>query len=507
MNTEMSFLFDLNKNNPNSTTTGSTVSTDKYINTVFNNENTIHFKGNENTNSIKGYLSDTSNNVNTYTQVLELLSGDEKLKISSADLAYLENLGVYPVNRLIILRRYGENVIVPNNLNNIKDKNVKPISTVIGWVNDEDESMLDIGFSESWINSTKYIWEVFGDIAKKNFGGKANMTIPSAEWAQGFLYKFLESSGLVEKDTETGELKLPFGDPDYLMVSKIRDIDSQGIESTFSFTLNTSYVQKYINGIDPGDAMLNIQKNLFKMGSSNMKFFLNTQLSKQLMSTASSGSESYLEKWGSVIYKIGKTYINTLSNMYSDITTEATNFINSDTKIEDTKKIISDSFDSIKTELSTALYKYRWSIKGSIGLMTGEPTTPWHVTIGNPLNPIISVGNIVLNNNKITLGNDIGFNDMPTKVSASFGISLGRPLGVQELVEILNIKYTRSYNNSTSLTPLTSRTLDTTRTGLSNGGNRIPDLSRPLPYDTTKYERSTNGIDGDLFNNNYDQYV
>lgn len=52
-------------------------------------------------------------------------------------------------------------------------------------------------------------------------------------------------------------------------------------------------------------------------------------------------------------------------------------------------------------------------------LLTGAKVGLWHVTIGNPKNPIATFGNLILTNAKITHSGPLGFDDFPTELHVS----------------------------------------------------------------------------------------
>jgi len=436
----------------------------------------ISFKNNNNNNSIKSYLNKTTYNKSTssYKNLVRTLESDPRISISSSDLAYLEDIGVYPINRMIVLRRYDEGVIVPNNLNDMVE-NTKPISTVIGWITPDDEDMFSISFNEEWESEKKMFWDVIADIVYENTNIKLNKSVPVPGLTQGFLFDILAKNTKLINEKEGGGTDLPVGDPDYLMESPTRSVDSQGISSSFTIALNTSYVQKYIGNIDPGDAMMMIKSNLIRMGISDMKFIFDGPDGKGLMEDANHGTDGFLKTWVDRIMNVAKDYIssvgcsmvpeacdfiNTIKDKANDIIDDGefngSNKPNNDENKKDNEQETEQEKDAEKKSmfntfmdgLNKSVRRYRWKLRGSIGLMTGLSTTPWHLTIGNPLNPILSIGNVLIDkSNKISLGNEIGFNDMPTKISASYSISFGRPLGRQELMEIMNVSYIREYNS------------------------------------------------------------
>ena len=93
--------------------------------------------------------------------------------------------------------------------------------------------------------------------------------------------------------------------------------------------------------------------------------------------------------------------------------------------------------------INTIVRKYRERIIGITNALTGLPSTPWHITVGNPLRPIFCSGDMYTTNVQLKLGSDLSFNDLPTKISASFTLENARPLGLQEIMAKFNSGYLR----------------------------------------------------------------
>ena len=101
--------------------------------------------------------------------------------------------------------------------------------------------------------------------------------------------------------------------------------------------------------------------------------------------------------------------------------------------------------------LKDANGKYHWTdalkgmIKNQLGrpamyafnsLLTGEPVGPWHLTIGNPRNPIMVMGNLILENSEITHLGPLGLDDFPTeiKVTVTLKHAMSRDsVGIQKM--------------------------------------------------------------------------
>lgn len=60
-------------------------------------------------------------------------------------------------------------------------------------------------------------------------------------------------------------------------------------------------------------------------------------------------------------------------------------------------------------------------------LLSGEPVGPWHLTIGNPLNPIMSMGNMIMTNSEVQHLGPLGLDDFPTEIKVTVTLKHGRP--------------------------------------------------------------------------------
>lgn len=59
-------------------------------------------------------------------------------------------------------------------------------------------------------------------------------------------------------------------------------------------------------------------------------------------------------------------------------------------------------------------------------LLTGANVGPWHVTIGNPLNPIAVFGNLIMTNCKVTHSGPLGLDDFPTDLTVTVSLKHGK---------------------------------------------------------------------------------
>lgn len=420
---------------------------------------------------VKNYLKDSvyfgdESDEDPYISLINYFTkaSTKALRLKAGDFAYLKDLGVYPINRLWILRRFPDNAIVPNNLL-AWGKAVEPISTVVGWIKPKDEGdLLGLSFYESWTDQNETLDKILGNILKDMGIPGSDKIVSVPGWSQGLLWGMLKAMGLTD---DYGIDVVPTGDPNVLRTSKMRDAMSgqQALQSTLDLSLETSYEQKYINGIDPGMAMLDILGNLFKMGTSEQKFMLGNSPALQKLIGATYGSAAEgKDNFVNFIQAMVKSFTDGITNFITQLTTSnettttetpppAATGTTTSSVISGIPSVnsagISSAFNTLSTALLTGtVFKFRWPLKGSIALMCGINTTPWHLTIGNPYSPIINVGNIWVKNVDVRLSNDMGFNDMPARINASISCGLGRPLGRSELEKMFNNGYKRVYAKS-----------------------------------------------------------
>lgn len=466
----------------------------------------------EGTANIKNYLKEkVYNNENTKNPYVKLLEDFNKkngqegaaLRIKAADLAYLRELGVHPINRMAILRRYKDGVLVPENLEELAEE---PISTIVGWIK-PDQNFGNIGFGETWETTNNRFDILLNNLVQRNFGLNISAIVPIPDFAQGVLFEFYNKAGLATGPTERstneqvesfngsnleknnndwGLTNIPVGDPNVLKEGPFRNTEVQNIKSNFEFELTTTYEQKLLGDVDPGSAMLDILDNIYAMGTSNMVFYWNedsgivAEARKAAISNEGKGND--LGAWWRFISEMFKQFwenIVKLFNNVKDKVEEVVQKVVSAKSADDIKNIMQGAEEKTKTLLQSVLTStlsiHRFEIKGSIELMTGGKysSTPWYLTIGNPYSPWLATNHIVIRSCSIETSTEMGFNDQPQYITAKFNCQFSRSLGKQELMRMFNNTYRRTYaspvGKMTAMIPISKAKVSSNST-ISNPG-------------------------------------
>jgi hypothetical protein len=113
---------------------------------------------------------------------------------------------------------------------------------------------------------------------------------------------------------------------------------------------------------------------------------------------------------------------------------------------EEGSNLFTKFFDTIGSALSKTVNKYEEAVKGVVYALTGMASTPWHVTIGNPLRPIFCSGDMYTTTVQLTMGSTLAFNDLPANIKIDFTLENARPWGLQEIMAKFNTGNIRSVN-------------------------------------------------------------
>lgn len=423
----------------------------------------------------KSYDDDISTSeIIKYTQ----RQGYESMRLNYSDFAYLKKLGVYPNNRLIIARRFlspvNDDLTVPSDVANSE---ISPMSTLISWV-DDNKDFFKVTYGEEWDKVDEASFKrvlndighdvMMGDNRGKNLGDAAAgafnfVSFPG--WTEGLQYAIFKSLGM----TDLSPFEHPYGNPNLIRTAMRRstlgkDQAGSGLKAKIEVEMEVEYEQKFINGVDPTSVYYDIIANALTFGTSESRFqFRGDSVGKfsRFLDNLGSGNPdrvnlalaTFIKAIQSSIQKVGEQLVELLSRDKEKVATEKTENNNEQNTNDDKENEIDAKLTTVKEILQKISFnvisglvgKYKVRIIGIVNALTGSPSTPWHVTVGNPKRPIFSSGDMVVTDVTITLGKLLAFNDLPSSIKINFTLSNARPLGAQEIYKKLNCGKERTY--------------------------------------------------------------
>jgi hypothetical protein len=382
--------------------------------------------------------------------------GNKAMRLTAVDFAYLKRVGVYPNNRLIIARRFPGPV--GNDLTKVKSR---PLATMITWFDEGDTDFFTLNYNEEWTEADADFTNVLNEIGESrkvsgdsdnkgplgNFMSAGLNILPFGGFSEPLQRVVFEKLGLLEDP-----YNLPLGNPNLIREAKRRATVSKGqagsgLACSIGVKMEVEYEQKFINGVDPTLVYLDIIQNALTFGTSDASF----QFGSGFGNLASKTIQNLVSGNFSAIFNALKEVVTSLfekvSGFVSDVVKFLTNPQNLDfKKIGGTIVSIAQSFFTVtKKSVSAIVGKYKVRLMGIINSLTGSPSTPWHITIGNPKRPIFSSGDMLLKTVDVTMGSTLAFNDLPTTIKFALTFENARPLGASEIFNRMNCGRGRSY--------------------------------------------------------------
>lgn len=433
----------------------------------------------------KSYARNTLHNNDVYDtsllNIIEKLSKSKSAALRPSDFAYLKYLGVYPNNRLMIARKFL--APVGDDLNKIS---IPPRAVLITWKK-ETEDFLDITVGENWTEAEANFENVLNkmgeDFLGKNLGAKVGAAmnlIPLPGFTETIQRVVLEKLGILSAGE--GKKDSPAGNPNLIKKAKRRATAGTGdtfagVKYTLNITFDTEYEQKFISGIDPTVAFLDIIGNVLSFGTQDTTSYgLSGAFAGKITKWATEPGtliDDMVTALKSAFDKVKTEIEKVVSKLITDIresqepaadappeggeaaaegeAPEGGKDANAELDeqaeaLESAQKTLTDFIALISISLKKTVTKYKEELKGIANALSGLPSGPWHITIGNPLRPVFCSGDMIADTVKITLGPVLAFNDLPSNIKVSCSMTPARERGLHEIMAKFNTGNLRVVN-------------------------------------------------------------
>ena len=206
-----------------------------------------------------------------------------------------------------------------------------------------------------------------------------------------------------------------YGDVNVIQNVKLR---SRGLTFTNNFTLTFEYSLKSLKCVNPRVAMMDILSNFLILTGNYGQFWGGATLFFGAHNIAPQfGDPSLLRqgKYGAYLnslWKDVKTGFNHLAENKSG--EKGGNLLESLLNVG--KNIISGGFTALIGNIFGGSVGVAGTSQAPPALLSGKPSGYWHVTVGNPLDPIAMMGNMAVNKTTVQFGDVLGYDDFPTEI-------------------------------------------------------------------------------------------
>jgi len=388
-------------------------------------------------------------------------TGGAAFSYKYSDFIQMEHYGQISNDYLVTLRRFaypvGDDLLDPT----VKQKDGKT---------DMDASSPDLARAVTWLSpalgndlkeilkfKTGYKWseaksEIQDAQSRQSDRGKVGDFIDNRSWlagAEAGLNGFtsvqaatLRKVGNVDHAKETYPNKV-FGPLNIIDEVLARD---KGLKFEQEFKLSFHYDLKAYPGTSPKVAFMDTMSNILALTYNSAPFWGGA--------TRFSGSGSTGKPFGDMSKLASGDYAGYLGSIADTLAGMGGNFLDQLKKTASNiknkagiNKIIGDS-SILENIVGGGLMKLMGGPSGGDvikAFLTGDPTGQWHLTVGNPMNPIMVCGNLALQDTEISFDGPLSFEGFPTKMLVVITLKPGRPRDKTEIESMFNAGRGRMY--------------------------------------------------------------
>ena len=368
-----------------------------------------------------------------------------------SDFLYCKYYGEIPNNYLITLRRYpyavSDNITTPNN------DTLPPIAQAITWLGEDPGNKLSdvmkLNFGVLWKEIEAEVQNVDGNEKAMGSGveGIFGQKAVAAGGAAATVLRgsYARWSGAAEKQQEWSKTAYTnsgpywnqlYGPVNVVHKSHMRD---RGVAFTHEITLKFQYTLQSHAGINARVAMLDLITNFLLLTYTNAKFW--------------GGATRYFPNMANRVGFLGDqnafysgnygNYAKSIGSALQGASTQMSGMLS---------KIMSGDFSSaLKSVLSTATglglgklsEKTMPNMLSIRSMLSGEPIGEWHLTVGNPMNPIAVIGNLICTDCQMILGDMLGADDFPNEVTFIVKLKPGKPRDKGDIESMFNYGFGR----------------------------------------------------------------
>jgi len=364
-----------------------------------------------------------------------------------ADFLYCKYYCLIPNNYLVTLRRFP--IPMLDNLRSPDKTNIPPIAQAVTWIGEETGNrmgdIMKFTAGISWKEVEARVQEVTGNERGSDSGpGTGVPGFKIVQGIQGFLNpKEYSGQAQAESDyaaqaygSEGPYANKVFGPVNSINKTMARDI---GLKFEHEISLNFHYSLKSIGGINPKVAMLDILSNILTLTYNNAKFWGGAiRYFPQHPNNKFFGDQQkfYSGDVGGYVDSVIKEF----SGMGDKFSTMF-------------EKLLQDPISALK-ELATggakfimgkAAAKDRPQIMAMNSLLTGAPIGEWHLVVGNPMNPIAMIGNMICTDVDFEFGELLGADDFPNEMKVTIKLKHGKPRDKGDIESMFNMGNGRLY--------------------------------------------------------------
>ena len=379
---------------------------------------------------------------------------------SFGDFASTEHYGQISNEYLITLRRFAYpcgddllNTMGVDSKGNPIDLGQPDLARVLTWMSpslgNDMKEVLKFGTSFPWKDVESQIQEVQGNAQKR---GKLGEMMDSSSLGRaveaGLNGKSAaEAQTIRDKGAGFDPMKDTYPNKVFGPLNVIKKVlaREQGLEFDSTFTLTFHYDLRGFTGTSPKVAFMDTLSNILALTYNNAPFWGGAVRYTGSGSVGKPFGDYDKLKNGDYAGFLGSLTTQLKSSMgaaFDDIGKAASGLLNG--------KGINALGDSkiMDNIIGGGLMKLLNGPQGGTvinAFLTGDPTGQWHMTVGNPMNPMMVCGNLALQSSSVEFEGPLGYEGFPSKIKLTVELKPARPRDKGEIESMFNAGRGRVY--------------------------------------------------------------
>lgn len=369
-----------------------------------------------------------------------------------ADFAMCRYNGKIPNNYLLTLRRFPypvqDDIITPMDIDKdgkVRETDQPDIARAVTWMSEvTGNSMSDI---INW--SHGYNWKDESASVQTVQSNNSNRRGAFGQFLDSSVIGTAAANAAAGVDGVTAQRRKNGGGgydaqattyPNHIFgpVNVIKDVSfrDQGLTFNQEFKLKFEYELRSFGGANPKVLMLDQLANIMVLTSSQAPFWGG---SVRYVGNGSAGKplgDLSLIKSGNYSGFI-KSVASGLGDMFQGVAKDIGNAMSG--------KGDSKFLNNILGGTLMKMFNSPGGGQAAASLLTGDPTGAWHLTVGNPLNPIMMVGNLTCRETNVTFEGGMGVQDFPERMTVEITLKPGRARDKLDIESMFNMGRGRFY--------------------------------------------------------------
>lgn len=382
----------------------------------------------------------------TQLSIIEWSKDKKSTPYFLSDFLYCKYDGKIPNNYMVTLRRFPMPTL--DNLTNPRNVEFPPAAQAVTWCSTETDNSLGelLSFKAGlrWDEMEADVQKIEGNeqnLSDSPFGGGTfikNVARLTSKYRRADVQKRAQLNSDYWYDADDDQLYLNG------LYGPINVVDKtfrrkRGLDFDQEFKLNFHYNLKSYNNINPKMALIDMMCNLLALTYNSGQFW--------------GGSIRYFPQYPEVPWLgdqdkfYSGDFKGFFSSVVSDVTDAAGNlggYLN---------KLFSDPISALKDlaadfgadYLGKKAAQNHPGMLGIKSLLTGNPVGEWHLVIGNPLNPIAMIGNLVCMGADFKFSDKLGADDFPEEMIVTVTLKHGKPRDKADIESMFNLGEGRIY--------------------------------------------------------------